>query len=64
MAKEAYLYGKRGLFVWQTRPICMEKEAYLYGNENECRWRYNEKECTWRDLGLDVLGLINDRHST
>ena len=21
MAKEAYLYGKRGLFVWQKRPI-------------------------------------------
>ena len=32
--KEAYLYGKRGLFVWQKRPIyvamrpiCMAKEA-------------------------------------
>ena len=23
MAKETYLYGKRGLFVWQKRPICM-----------------------------------------
>ena len=21
MAKEAYLYGKRGLFIWQKRPI-------------------------------------------
>ena len=31
MAKEAYLYGKRDLCVWQTRPTGMAKEAYLYG---------------------------------
>ena len=31
MAKEAYLYGKRGLFTWQKRPIYMAKEAYLHG---------------------------------
>ena len=30
MAKEAYLYGKRGLFIWQKRPVYMAKEAYLY----------------------------------
>jgi len=31
MEQEAYLYGKRGLFIWKKRPIHMEKEAYLYG---------------------------------
>ena len=31
MAKEAYLDGKRGLFLWQKRPISMAKEAYLEG---------------------------------
>ena len=28
MAKEAYSYGKRGLFICQKRPIHMAKEAY------------------------------------
>jgi len=28
MAKEAYSYGKRVLFIWQKRPIHMAKEAY------------------------------------
>ena len=31
MAKEAYLYGKRGLFIWQKRPIHAAKGAYSYG---------------------------------
>ena len=36
VAKEAYLdgyylHGKRGLSIWQKRPIYMAKEAYLYG---------------------------------
>jgi len=31
MAKEAYLYGKRGLRAWQKRPTCMAKEAYVHG---------------------------------
>ena len=31
VAKETYLYGKRGLFLWQKRPIPMAKETYLYG---------------------------------
>ena len=26
--KEAYSYGKRGLFIWQKKPIHMAKEAY------------------------------------
>jgi len=25
-----YVYGKRGLRVWQKRPMCMAKEAYVY----------------------------------
>jgi len=29
--KEAYVYGKRGLRIWQERPTCMAKEAYVYG---------------------------------
>jgi hypothetical protein len=29
MPKEAYLYGKRGLFIRQKRPIYKAKEAYL-----------------------------------
>ena len=29
MAKEAYLYGKRGLFIRQKRPIYTAKDAYL-----------------------------------
>ena len=28
VSKEACSYGKRGLFVWQTRPIHVAKEAY------------------------------------
>ena len=28
MAKEAYSYGKRGLFIWQKRPIHMAEEAH------------------------------------
>jgi len=31
ITKEAYLYGKRGLFIWQKRPVYMAKEACLYG---------------------------------
>jgi hypothetical protein len=31
MAKEAYAYGKRGLFIWQKRPMHTAKEAYSYG---------------------------------
>jgi len=27
MAKETYVYGKRGLLVWQKRPTCMATEA-------------------------------------
>ena len=33
MAKEAYSYGKRGLFIWQKRPVHMAKEAYSYGKK-------------------------------
>ena len=33
-ADEACLYGKRDLFVWQKRPICMAKETYLYGKRD------------------------------
>ena len=29
MSKEAYLHGKRGLFIWQKRPIYMEVEALI-----------------------------------
>ena len=28
VSKETYVYGKRGLFIWQKRPIDMAKEAY------------------------------------
>jgi|NorSeaMetagenome_1021524.scaffolds.fasta_scaffold150812_1 hypothetical protein len=35
MAEEAYVYGKRGLFVWQKRPMRMAKEAdYLRSHTN------------------------------
>ena len=37
--KEAYLYGKRCLFIWQTRPIYMAKEAYLYGKRGLFIWQ-------------------------
>jgi hypothetical protein len=39
MGKEAYLYGKRGLFIWQKRPIYMAKEAYLYGKRGLFIWQ-------------------------
>ena len=39
MAKEAYLYGKRGLFIWQKRPVYMAKEAYLYGKRGLFTWQ-------------------------
>jgi hypothetical protein len=29
MAKEAYVYGKRGLCIWQKRPMYIAEEAYL-----------------------------------
>ena len=34
MAKEPYVYGKRGLGIWQKSPMYMAKEAkepYVYG---------------------------------
>ena len=34
MAKEAYSYGKRGLFICQKRPIHMAKEAYSCGKRD------------------------------
>ena len=39
MAKEAYLYSKRGLFIWQKRPIYMAKEACLYGKRGLFIWQ-------------------------
>ena len=46
MAKEASLYGKPGLFVWQKRPldmangsIYMTNEAYLYGKRGLFIWQ-------------------------
>jgi predicted metal-binding protein len=39
MAKEAYSYGKRGLFIWQKRPIHMAKEAYSYGKRGLFIWQ-------------------------
>ena len=39
MAKEAYLYGKTGLFVWQNWPICMAKEAYSHGKRGPFAWQ-------------------------
>jgi len=31
MAKEADLYGKRDLCIWQKRPMYLAKETYVYG---------------------------------
>ena len=39
MAKEACLYGKRGLVIWQKRPIDMEKDACLYGKRDLLIWQ-------------------------
>jgi recombinational DNA repair protein RecT len=39
MAKEAYSYGKRGLFIWQKRPVHMAKEAYSYGKRGLFLWQ-------------------------
>ena len=35
MPKEAYSYGKSGLFVWQKSPILVAQEAYSYGKSSE-----------------------------
>jgi len=37
MAKEAYSCGKRGLFMWQKRPIHVAKEPYEHTNIPEVR---------------------------
>jgi len=53
--KESYLYGKRGLFIWQKRPLAvtqhsglrqcqkrpiyMAKEAYFYGKRGLFIWQ-------------------------
>jgi hypothetical protein len=29
MTNEAYLYGKRGLFIWQMMPLYMANKAYF-----------------------------------
>jgi len=39
MAKEAYSYGKRGLFIWQKRPVHMALEAYSYGKSGLFIWQ-------------------------
>jgi hypothetical protein len=39
MAKEAYLYEKKGLFIWQKRLTCMKKKAYLYGKRGLLVWK-------------------------
>ena len=33
MTKEAYIYDKRGLHIWQKRPTYMAKEAYMQEEE-------------------------------
>ena len=39
MAKEAYVYSKRGLCAWQKMPMNMAKEAYVYGKIGLCIWQ-------------------------
>jgi len=53
MAKEAYLDGKRGLFLWQKRPISMAKEAYFYGKRGLFLW---QKRPT--GVGVPELALV------
>ena len=36
MAKETYLYGKRGLFIWQKRPIAMSIPQVCGSQEASC----------------------------
>ena len=61
MAKEAYLYGKRGLFVWQKRPT----EAYRTRSEcgvssmpppaaSACDWRVRGEAGALAALNTDV----------
>ena len=56
-AKETYLCSKRGLFLWQKRPIYVVKETYLCGKRDLFVWQkrpiYMAKEtyvCIKRDL--------------
>ena len=66
MAKEAYIYGKRGLGSYKAkkRPIYKAKEAYIYGKRGLCirqkRPIYIAKEaCLYgkRDLPSGQRGL-------
>ena len=53
-ADEACLYGKRDLFVWQKRPICMAKEAYSYGKRD----LFCAKYCLLNVITVIMISLI------
>ena len=38
-SKEAYVYGKRALCIWQKRPMYMAKEPCVYGKRALCIWQ-------------------------
>ena len=48
MAKEAYSYDKRGLFIWQKRPITHTKETYRYTGIPEVCVSVKRDVFTWQ----------------
>ena len=36
VSKETYVYGKRGRFIWQKRPMYMAEETYVSGKRDLC----------------------------
>jgi hypothetical protein len=56
-AKEAYSYGKRGLFIWQKRPIHMAKETYSYGKRDLVLWQMRTRTNTYKSIQRSLLLL-------
>jgi len=58
MAKEAYVYGKRDLFIWQKRPIHMAKETYSYGKRGLRIWKKIVESTNGNVAGLGNISCV------
>ena len=57
MAKEACLFGKRGLFIWQKRPAYMANETCLYDTRDLFEWHNRPNEINMQINVCLLLGL-------
>ena len=48
VSKEAYVYGKRDLRIWQKRPAYMAKEPYEHWERKQASWRMSARPSSMR----------------